>query len=98
MGGVPGVIGGKSHERFEDVYQLGKELGHGSFSTVREGVHKVRVLSVEYMKLCGLSVTSGQFFIFVVPLDSMRLFPKPGAGSTRISLGFQQLNTFPTQC
>ncbi|CAM9494363.1 unnamed protein product [Pylaiella littoralis] len=25
---------------FEDTYQLGKELGHGSFSTVREGTHK----------------------------------------------------------
>lgn len=28
---------------FEQTYQLGKELGHGSFSTVREGTHKVRV-------------------------------------------------------
>lgn len=26
---------------FEQTYQLGKELGHGSFSTVREGTHKV---------------------------------------------------------
>lgn len=26
---------------FEETYQLGKELGHGSFSTVREGTHKV---------------------------------------------------------
>ncbi|CAB1102722.1 unnamed protein product [Ectocarpus sp. CCAP 1310/34] len=25
---------------FEQMYQLGKELGHGSFSTVREGTHK----------------------------------------------------------
>ncbi|CAM9751628.1 unnamed protein product, partial [Ectocarpus sp. 12 AP-2014] len=25
---------------FEQTYQLGKELGHGSFSTVREGTHK----------------------------------------------------------
>lgn len=28
---------------FEQTYQLGKELGHGSFSTVREGTHKVCV-------------------------------------------------------
>ncbi|CAM9277791.1 unnamed protein product [Ascophyllum nodosum] len=30
----------KSGPRFEEQYQLGKELGHGSFSTVREGTQK----------------------------------------------------------
>lgn len=38
MGGKPAA-----EARFEDIYQLGKELGHGSFSTVREGVHKVGI-------------------------------------------------------
>lgn len=35
--------GGEARPSFEETYQLGKELGHGSFSTVREGVHKVEV-------------------------------------------------------
>lgn len=34
--------GGQKRATFEDSYQLGKELGHGSFSTVREGTCKVR--------------------------------------------------------
>lgn len=34
--------GGEPRQPFEATYQLGKELGHGSFSTVREGTHKVR--------------------------------------------------------
>lgn len=42
MGGA-GVTG-ERRAPFEETYQLGKELGHGSFSTVREGVHKVRTL------------------------------------------------------
>lgn len=42
MGGTMGGAGGADRRaRFEETYQLGKELGHGSFSTVREGVHKV---------------------------------------------------------
>lgn len=40
-----GVVVGSTEPRpgFEQTYQLGKELGHGSFSTVREGTHKVCV-------------------------------------------------------
>lgn len=36
-----GAGAGETRPRFEETYQLGKELGHGSFSTVREGTHKV---------------------------------------------------------
>lgn len=35
------VSGGKKRATFEESYQLGKELGHGSFSTVREGTSRV---------------------------------------------------------
>lgn len=45
-------VGGKKRPAFEESYQLGKELGHGSFSTVREGTSKV---SYEYMST-GVSI------------------------------------------
>lgn len=36
--------GGPNRPTFEESYQLGKELGHGSFSTVREGISKVNYI------------------------------------------------------
>lgn len=44
---VQGGSVGSSDPRpsFEQTYQLGKELGHGSFSTVREGTHKVHYIA-----------------------------------------------------
>lgn len=56
---LSGSVGsGEPRPSFEKTYQLGKELGHGSFSTVREGTHKVcccvLVLMLIHHMWCGV--------------------------------------------
>lgn len=68
MGGE-GVTG-ERRPPFEETYQLGKELGHGSFSTVREGVHKVRLLFLFVFRRHSCCVTKLQLICCMILLYS----------------------------